>query len=296
MAIDTRPTEIVSRSGHDWHSVDYVRDWIAQYDARADSRKAQFDLLADLIPHSESAAISILDVGAGWGPVSQHLLERFPAARVTLLDFSDVMLGEARSRLAASADRVRFVQGDLSQPGAVDAAKQAAGGGFDASVSSLCVHNLRSAERIAALYRELRAVTNPGGCFLNIDHMGSSSPLLQAVRHRTRVEQLRRHRVAETGVKPSFEEVEAALRTQAQERASRHGHGHADHGASLAAAGSAAAGVVGSSRSGGRSGGPGLALVNHLTWLSQAGFDAVECFWRSDRLALIGGYVEAVAP
>ena len=28
-----------------------------------------------------------------------------------------------------------------------------------------------------------------------------------------------------------------------------------------------------------------------LTWLRQAGLDAVECFWRQDGRALIGGYV-----
>src|SRR5688500_623608 len=162
------------RGSHDWHSAEYVREWVEENEARADSRRPQFDLIADFIPHRSDAAISILDVGAGWGPVTRHLLRRFPSARATLLDYSDQMLSEAKARMGKDEDRVLYLQGDLSQPGAFTAAMQAAGSTFDAIVSSSCIHNIRPTERIAALYDEIYAATAAGGCFLNMDMVGAA--------------------------------------------------------------------------------------------------------------------------
>jgi ubiquinone/menaquinone biosynthesis C-methylase UbiE len=270
-----------------------VRQWVAENEARLDERRRQFDLLGDFIPHPAGAPLSILDVGAGWGPVTRHLLARFPNARAVLLDYSDLMFAEARPRLAAYGARVRYVLGDLSRPGALAAAVEANGGPFDAIVSSSCLHNIRPTERIPALYRELRAATARGGCFLNLDMVGSASPELQAVWHRARVEQHRRRRLAETGVLPSYEEAEAEVRSQRR----RHG------GAAPAAPGASpdptgevggdATPVQGASGPAtfATSGAMSRSLYDHLTWLHEAGFDVVECFWREGNRALIGGYV-----
>src|SRR5438067_10489618 len=91
---------------HDWHSREYVREWVEDNEARLAERRRSFDLIADFIPHPSEAAIRILDVGAGWGPVTRHLLERFPDARAVLLDYSEQMFAEARPRLAHLGDRV----------------------------------------------------------------------------------------------------------------------------------------------------------------------------------------------
>jgi ubiquinone/menaquinone biosynthesis C-methylase UbiE len=277
-----------AHSPHDWHSAEYVRAWIADYDERIASRQAQFDLLADLLPFAEAAPARILDLGAGWGPVTLHLVQRFPAAQVTLLDYSAPMLAQARERLTAAgvAERVAFVQGDLSQPGAVAAALNAAAGPFDAVVSSLCVHNLRPSERIAALYQEVGQVVAPGGAFLNIDHMGMATSAVADAWRRVRVNQLRRERRAQTGTLPSFEEVEAALRVQ---REARQGGQRVDgHGSQQAANHQPAATLERMTRP--RDAGQSRTLLDHLGWLRDAGFEGVDCFWRQERLALIGGF------
>src|SRR6266545_56608 len=95
-----------TRGSHDWHSADYVHQWVEENEARADARRPQFDLIADFIPHRSDAAISILDIGAGWGPVTRHLLARFPNARATLFDYSYQMFAEARVRLCHVEDRI----------------------------------------------------------------------------------------------------------------------------------------------------------------------------------------------
>jgi ubiquinone/menaquinone biosynthesis C-methylase UbiE len=298
MTADTQTipaAESGGRGGHDWHSADYVRQWVTENEARAAARTAQFDLLADHIPHPREQAISLLDVGAGWGPVTRHLLERFPQARATLLDYSDEMFAEARPRLAPFGDRVGYVQGDLSAPGAFAAALEAAGGRFDAIVSSSCIHNVRPTERIPALYREVREATAPGGCFLNLDMVGTASPLIQAATHRARIERLRRQRQAETGRLPSTEEIEAELAAQRMARMQQHGQDgqRGDHSSDGSDAGQGDAGELSAQRepNARTSGGMTRSLYDHLTWLREAGFDAVECFWRQDNRALLGGYL-----
>jgi SAM-dependent methyltransferase len=273
-----------ARPHHDWHSREYVREWVEDNEARLAERRRSFDLIADFIPHPSEAPIGILDVGAGWGPVTRHLLARFPHAQAVLLDYSEEMFAAARPRLAHLGDRVRYVQGDLSQPGALARAAEVNGGPFDAIVSSSCIHNIWPTERIPALYREIREVTAPGGCFLNLDMVGSASPDLQAVWHRARVEQLRRRRQEETGTLPTYAAAEAELREQRRRVGGTSGQmppGALRDGDDQPGVGQPTFASGGRTRS----------LLDHLTWLQQAGFDAVECFWRQDNRALLGGYV-----
>jgi SAM-dependent methyltransferase len=200
----TARDESRARGGsHDWHDAEYVRQWVEENEARIEGRRSQFDLIADFIPHTPDSPISILDVGAGWGPVTRHLLSRFPNAHVTLFDYSDQMFSQARAHLAPFADRVVFVIGDLSHPGALSGALEEAGGPFDAIVSSSCIHNVRPTERIPVLYAEMHRATAPGGCFLNLDMVGSAGLELDAAWRHARVEQFRRRRQAETGTLPS---------------------------------------------------------------------------------------------
>ncbi len=63
----------------------------------------------------------LLDVGCGTGRDLATVLERHPAVRATALDPSPAMLAQARERLAAHRDRVRLVQGDVTERIGVDA-------------------------------------------------------------------------------------------------------------------------------------------------------------------------------
>ncbi|MGH2351018.1 MAG: hypothetical protein ACRDJN_05325, partial [Chloroflexota bacterium] len=139
--------------------------------------------------------------------------------------------------------------------------------------------------------------TAPGGCFLNLDMVGTASSLLPEVWRHARVEQARRRRLAETGVLPTYDELEAEMRAQ---RPARHA-GHAESAASQAgqpvATTAEAERAAASDGRGGEpdartSGGISRSLLDHLLWLHQAGFDAVECFWRQENRALIGGHVQ----
>ena len=150
---------------HDWQSTDYVAGWIDHDVARDPERRPllrQMLSSASFPPHAE---LKVLDVGAGYGVVTEEVLRAFPAAHITLQDYSRAMLEQARRRLAGHADRFSYVLADLMDP----AWPQHAGGPFDLAVSAIVLHNLGSREKIFACYPAICGLLRPGGCFLNCD-------------------------------------------------------------------------------------------------------------------------------
>ena len=80
---------------HDWHSEGYVTDWIAHDLARDPVRRPRLREMLAAAPFARDARLAVLDVGAGYGAVTEGLLQVFPAAEITLQDYSEPMLGEA---------------------------------------------------------------------------------------------------------------------------------------------------------------------------------------------------------
>ncbi len=150
---------------HDWHSPSYVDEWIARDVQRDEERRERLRQMLAVAPYSGVAEISVLDVGGGYGVVSEEVLRAFPRARVTLQDYSQPMLDQARQRLAPHAGRVRYVKGDLRDPSWTTGA----GGAFDLAVSAITIHNLRDLAQIAACYRAIAGLLKPDGIFLDYD-------------------------------------------------------------------------------------------------------------------------------
>lgn len=153
---------------HDWHSPDYVEEWITRDLTRDEERRLRLRQMLAAAPFAADAEIAVLDVGGGYGVVTDEVLRAFPRAIVTLQDYSAVMLDQARQRLATHASRVKYALTDLRDPGwtaAVD-------GPFDLAVSAIAIHNLRDSGEIAGSYRGIAAVLKPGGVFLDYDLFG----------------------------------------------------------------------------------------------------------------------------
>jgi ubiquinone/menaquinone biosynthesis C-methylase UbiE len=155
---------------HDWHCDAYVAEWISHDAERNDERRPRLRRMLALAPFPHDAAISVLDVGAGSGVVTEELLGVFPNARVTLQDYSDVMLGHARQKFAHLSGQLRYVTCDLT-----DASWCArVGGPFDLVVSAIAIHNLRDLALIGACYRGIFRVLKAGGRFLDYDRFVSA--------------------------------------------------------------------------------------------------------------------------
>jgi tRNA (cmo5U34)-methyltransferase len=245
---------------HDWHSDEYVQDWIDNQ--RDDERAVLLRRVVHLIPFDPDDEIRVLDIGGGYGALTKVVLDAYPHAQVVLHDYSEPMLSEARKRLATYSDSVSYVRGDLMTPAWTDALK----GEFQAIVSSIAIHNVRYPGRIRGTYQELFPFLAQGGCFLNFDLMAPDGELSsQAERHAQLMER-RRQIHEESGVWKKLAEIEADLpaRRRVEGGASQRADASEDEERAT--------------------------LTNQLKWLREAGFSESDCFWRDARRALIGAF------
>lgn len=150
---------------HDWHSPDYVDYWIKRDEGRDEERRPRIRQMIAMAKLSRDSEAQVLDIGAGYGFVSEEVLRAFPKARVTLQDYSDLMLARAREHLARFSDQLAFVLADLTDPHW----SARVGGPFDLAVSAIAIHNLRAHEKIAAMYRGVAGLLKPGAAFLDYD-------------------------------------------------------------------------------------------------------------------------------
>jgi len=146
----------------------------ADYDAQRRRLVPSFTLFygtaVDLLGLRGGKIGRVLDLGAGTGLLSAAVLERYPDAKLVLLDGSAEMLNHAEDRLPGAS--VTMVTRDLRE--------ELPAGPFDAIVSALAIHHLEHPDKrdlFARVHRALR----PGGVFVNAEHVAGSTPWLDGV-------------------------------------------------------------------------------------------------------------------
>jgi len=152
---------------HDWESSDYVSSWAERQATREAGRQRAFRVLAETIPYDSKAAIKFLDLGAGYGGLTQFLLRHFPNSTAVCQDGSEAMAKLGHERMKDFQRRFSYVVCDFSKPGWSLKLK----GQFDAVVSSIAIHNVRAANVVRRIYQDSFLLVKPGGCLVNFDRM-----------------------------------------------------------------------------------------------------------------------------
>jgi ubiquinone/menaquinone biosynthesis C-methylase UbiE len=141
--------------------------WAERQDPREKDRQEPFRLMAKTIPYEKKLSIKILDVGAGYGALTQFLLKQFPNATAVCQDGSEEMAKLGRERMHDLKGRFDYVLCDLAERGWSRKLK----GPFEAVVSSIAIHNVRNPKTIKSIYADIFPLVRTGGCFLNFDRM-----------------------------------------------------------------------------------------------------------------------------
>ena len=163
------------RDHHDWASDTYVEEWVKRQQSEDPVRAQRFQLMCDLFPFPTDATVTILDVGAGYGPVSKFILDQCANTTCIAQDGSEPMLQRGQQIMAGYGARFTTYQADLFDKHWLPQQF----GLFDAAVSASCLHNLRDFKRISEIYGDIRAHLKPGGVFLNLDLFNAPTPELQ---------------------------------------------------------------------------------------------------------------------
>ena len=159
-----------------WKDESVVRKYLERMRGAIPLAGEQIDVMLRLIEAASGPVDSFLDIGCGAGALTLALLERYPYARVTLVDFSEPMLTQARERLAPYGDQCSVLSADLATPDwrrYVEARSP-----FDAAVSGFAIHHLPDTRK-RELYAEVFALLRPGAFFINIEHVSSPTPWLE---------------------------------------------------------------------------------------------------------------------
>src|SRR3990170_6207582 len=150
------------------------RDFIDLADIAVPGRDEQMKMLLSLVPATAGETFEAAELACGEGIFARRLLERFPHARLTAFDGSDVMLERARERLSAFPGRSRLLPFRLEEEGwLADLAP-----GLRYVVSSLALHHLAD-EAKRRLYAALASRLEPGGALMIADVV---APANQVVR------------------------------------------------------------------------------------------------------------------
>jgi len=268
--------------GLDWQH--WVERWDRMQARYLVKREERFALLARLVrgeaTHREGKGPSaqVVDLGCGPGSLMEVMLDAMPRAEVWGIDFDPAALLLARARLARYGERAHLALADLRSPTWTDGLRAVSRllREVDAVISATALHWLKPGP-LATLYGQIAALLRPGGLFLNADHVGSDCPSLQAAweRHRAEMRAAQGNRILIRGGSESE---------------------FADDWDSFWTAYTAALGLDAAEADarvlGGWDGGveQGLPLAWHLDALREAGFGAVDCFWRCDCDAIYGGF------
>ena len=148
------------------------------------------------IPFRVEDRIRVLDLGAGTGLLSAVISQRYPRARITLVDLSVEMLRVARRRFASEPNRFEFR--------VMDFARKDLPSGYDLVVSALSIHHLTDGDK-RETFEKVGGALVADGCFVNLDQVLGETPEEEAL-----YEEWWLRRVREAGA--SEEELAAAFR------------------------------------------------------------------------------------
>jgi SAM-dependent methyltransferase len=146
----------------EWTTVEHALAYLQ----RADRIPHRAEGEAALLEEVPKGAERLLDLGSGDGRLLALLLLACPAARGVAVEFSPPMLARLRERVGADG-RVQVVEHDLERP-------LPPLGAFDVVASSFAIHHLPH-PRKRGLYQEVWQALEPGGVFVNLEHVASPS-------------------------------------------------------------------------------------------------------------------------
>ncbi len=244
--ISRRYTEEMARTDEVWKESSLAATYLEGVRAAIPLAQEQIDVMLRLIAACGRPIRRVLDLGCGDGVLAGAILDRHPEADAVLADFSEPMLDAARKRLAARHGTARFVKTDYGDAGWVSAVRDF--GPFDAVVSGYSIHHQPDCRK-REVYAEIFRLMEPGGIFLNVEHVSSPSEWITSLNDELFVDYLHRfHR------EKSRSEVAATY------------YHRPDKSANILAP-----------------------MESQCQWLREVGFHDVDCFLKIFELAVFGG-------
>ena len=134
----------------------------------------QIGCLLQIIDLTQSQVNCFLDLGCGNGILGQAIGAKYPKARGVFVDISPSMLQAAQENIDNGSGKYSFLLQDFGIPTWCDSLDREIS--FEVIVSGFAIHH-QPDSRKQAIYQEIYDLLQPGGIFLNLEHIASHSPL-----------------------------------------------------------------------------------------------------------------------
>jgi tRNA (cmo5U34)-methyltransferase len=174
-------------------SVDYYDEWVK---IALPCYDEIFSVAKELIPFAPDARIEVLDLGAGTGLFSMHVLQKYPNAVFVLYDVAPKMLDVARERFRESTSQFQYILDDYRY---FQSSLR-----FDLVVSSLSIHHLTDSDK-KDLFKRVYTVLSNEGVFINVDQIRGPTPFLQELYWTKWLEKVREKEAAEEKISESIQ-------------------------------------------------------------------------------------------
>lgn len=246
----------MSKSKSEWLTPELAKTYLRGVRGAIPAADLQLAVIDKIVGTWCAQPLRFLDLGCGDGILGRHLLQSFSGSKGVFVDFSDPMLEATRNALQ-DPRRAIIVKSDFGDPAW---SEQVVGSGpFNLVVSGFSIHHQPDARK-KVLYAELFDLLEPGGTFLNLEHVLSTSPAGALVFAEFFIDHLfAYHLHSDPGAKRDVIAAEY--------------YGRPDKGENI------------------------LAPVDEqCRWLREIGFEDVDCFFKVLELALFGGRKAADRP
>ena len=210
----------------------------------------QIGIMMSILKSRQQPVKNFIDLGCGDGILGATILNEYPSAHGVLADFSEPMLAQAREQLNGFSSQLVFENLDYGDPAWVS--RMQAYGPFDAIVSSYSIHHQPDARK-REIYAEIYSLLEPGGWFINIEHIASEAQLTVDLFNKHIIDHWYEQEKLKGGTR-TYEEIAETFMNRPDKDAN----------------------IL-------------LSVNTQCDWLRELGYEQVDCYFRIYELAVFGG-------
>ncbi|CFY07357.1 Methyltransferase type 12 [Syntrophomonas zehnderi OL-4] len=155
-----------------WKATELTEKYLAGVRGAIPLATEQIDLMLRIIGACDIEVESILDLGCGDGILAASILQQYTNASGVLLDISESMIQAAKDKFANHNGNLDFVLFDFGNNQWIERVQ--AQGPFSVIISGFSIHH-QTDERKQEIYAEIFELLTPGGLFLNLENVSSST-------------------------------------------------------------------------------------------------------------------------